>query len=89
MTNITARLHFVVIFNDSRLNRYPEPLVVRILKAAEMVFNHILREGFDEFVIGIEPRACGITEMLHINRNQDNRLDHCLSSGMIQPPLER
>lgn len=79
----------MVNFNDSRRNFGPEPLVVRILGAAERVFNHILHEGFDEFVIGPERRACGITEMLHINRSQDNRLDHCLSSGMIQPPLER
>jgi hypothetical protein len=89
VSNITAGLHFVVNFNDYRSNRGPKPLVVRILEAAEMVFNHILPKGFDEFVTGLERRACGLMEMLHINRSQDNRLEHCLSSGMIQPPLER
>ncbi|CUW41012.1 protein of unknown function [Magnetospirillum sp. XM-1] len=79
VSKITARLHFVVNFNDSRWNRGPEPRVVCILEAVEMVFNHILHEGFDEFVMGPVRRACGAREMLHIKRSQDKRLDRCLS----------
>lgn len=67
----------------------PNPLAAVILEVAEGRFNHILPEGFDGFMMRCLRRACGITESLHIKRRQDNRLDHRLSQGVSQPPLER